>query len=102
MVPILALLLGGWLIYRNFTAQGPVAHVRFETADGIDAGKTEVRCRSVRVGVVKDVKLADDLKSVLVMLELESGFDRTCCEPGRVSGWSGRGFPPPTFPDSAP
>ncbi len=70
VVPILALLIGGWMIYRSVTSQGPIAHVRFETADGIAAGKTEVRCRSVRVGVVKDVKLADDLKSVVVMLEL--------------------------------
>lgn len=70
VVPILALLLGGWMIYRNFSSQGPVAHVRFDTADGIAAGKTEVRCRSVRVGVVKDVKLADDLKSVVILLEL--------------------------------
>lgn len=70
VVPILALLIGGWMIYRNLSSQGPVARVRFDTADGIAAGKTEVRCRSVRVGVVKNVKLADDLKSVLIYLEL--------------------------------
>lgn len=71
VVPIVALLLGGWLLYRNFAAQGPVAQVRFDTANGIYAGKTEVRCRSVKVGVVKDVKLADDLKSVLTYLEFD-------------------------------
>ncbi|MEX1115908.1 MAG: intermembrane transport protein PqiB [Akkermansiaceae bacterium] len=70
VVPIVALLIGGWMIYRNLSSQGPVARVRFDTADGIAAGKTEVRCRSVRVGVVKNVKLADDLKSVLIYLEL--------------------------------
>ena len=74
VVPLVALLLGGWLLYRNFAAQGPVAKVRFETADGISAGKTEVRCRSVRVGVVRDVKLADDLKSVSVYLELDDAY----------------------------
>jgi paraquat-inducible protein B len=70
VVPIIALLIGGWMIWRNFHSQGPVAYIRFETADGIAAGKTEVRCRSVRVGVIRDVKLAEDLKSVLVMVEL--------------------------------
>lgn len=58
------------MIYRNISSQGPVARVRFDTADGIAAGKTEVRCRSVRVGVVKTVELAEDLKSVLIYLEL--------------------------------
>lgn len=70
VVPILALMIGGWMIYRSVTSQGPVAKVRFETADGMVAGKTEVRCRSVRVGVVKDVKLAEDLNSVVVLVEL--------------------------------
>lgn len=67
----MALLLGGWLLYRHFAAQGPEARVRFDTANGIFAAKTEVRCRSVKVGVVKDVKLAEDLKSVIIYLEFE-------------------------------
>ncbi len=74
-MPILALLIAGWMIYRNVTSRGPVAYVRFDTAEGIGAGKTEVRCRSVRVGVVKEVKLAGDLKSVLVNVELEPDYD---------------------------
>lgn len=71
-VPVVALLLGIWLLYRNFATQGPVAIVGFETAVGIAAGKTELRCRSVKVGMVKKVTLAEDLKSVLVHLELDS------------------------------
>jgi len=76
VVPVVAMLLGAWLLYRNFSSQGPQANVRFDTADGIMAGKTEVRCRSVKVGVVKDVKLADDLKSVLTHLEFEPDAER--------------------------
>lgn len=71
VVPILALLLGIWLLLRHFTAQGPVATVTFETADGIAAMKTEVRCRSVRIGMVKDVKLSPDLKSIVAHLEFD-------------------------------
>lgn len=71
VVPLVALLLGGWLLYRSFAAQGPEVRVGFDTADGILAGKTEVRCRSVKVGVVKDVKLADDLNSVVTHLEFD-------------------------------
>ncbi len=76
VVPIIALLIGGWMIWKNFTSQGPVARVRFETAEGIDAGKTSVKCRSVRVGVVKRVVLDKDLSSVLVYLELEPDYER--------------------------
>lgn len=71
VVPILALILGTWLLYRNFATRGPVAHIHFETAEEIYAGKTEIRCRSVKVGLVKEVKLSADLNSVLVIAEFE-------------------------------
>lgn len=76
VVPVIALIVGAWMIYRSVSARGPVAHVRFETANGIAAGKTEVRCRSVRVGFVKQVTLADDLKSVIIRVELEEDSER--------------------------
>jgi paraquat-inducible protein B len=72
VVPIVALLIGAWMLYRQFTTAGPVARVRFETAEEIFANKTEVRCRSVTVGIVRDVELAADLQSVTVHIEMES------------------------------
>lgn len=71
IVPVVALLLGGWLVYRHFSEQGPVVEVGFRTADGIVKGKTEVRCRSVRVGVVEAVKLTEDLSAVNVLLRMD-------------------------------
>lgn len=71
VVPLVALLLGAWMLFRHFTTAGPVARVRFETAEEIFANKTEVRCRSVTVGMVRDVELSDDLKSVIVHVEMD-------------------------------
>lgn len=71
VVPVIALLIGGWLVYRNYASKGPIAHVTFETADGLAAEKTEIRCRSVKVGVVKNVELSQDLKAVDVEIQME-------------------------------
>lgn len=71
VVPVLAVLIGGWLVYRSITSKGPLVQVTFETADGIVAGKTEVRCRSVRVGYVDAVSLSQDLQSVTVSLRMD-------------------------------
>lgn len=71
VVPIVAVLVGMWMIWQHVRSHGPVINVTFETADGIVAGKTEVRCRSVRVGVVKSVELAEDLDSVMVRLQMD-------------------------------
>jgi paraquat-inducible protein B len=73
VVPILAILIGGWMLYRDYSSKGPEVRIRFETAEGIVEGKTEVRCRSVNVGKVTRVELADDLQSVLVFCTLDSG-----------------------------
>ncbi len=71
LVPAIALALAGWLVWKHYRDQGPLATVSFETADGIAAGKTEVRCRSVRVGFVETVDLAKDLRSVIVRLRID-------------------------------
>jgi len=73
-VPILALLIGGWLLYRNISSKGPEVRLRFETADGIVAGKTELRCRSVTVGKVTRVELTEDLGSVFVHCTLDRAY----------------------------
>ena len=74
VVPILALLLGGWMLYRNISSKGPEVRIRFETAEGIFAGKTELRCRSVSVGTVSRVELTEDLQSVYVYCTMDSAY----------------------------
>lgn len=71
IIPLVAVVLGGWLVFRHLQSQGPLIEVQFGTADGIVAGKTEVRSRSVKVGMVEDVRLADDLKGVVVKIRLD-------------------------------
>lgn len=75
LVPLVALGLAGWLIWKNRADLGPLATVSFETAEGISAGKTEVRCRSVKVGTVENVRLADDLGGVFVELRIAPQYD---------------------------
>ena len=63
LIPILAFFLAGWLLWKNKIDKGPLVTIRFETAEGIASGKTEVRCRSVPVGVVEGVTLTDSLQA---------------------------------------
>ena len=46
--------------------------MRFETAEGIVAGKTPVLCRSVNIGTVDKVRLTKDLKGVIVTMQMTS------------------------------
>ena len=70
VIPIIAALLGLYLVYKHYSEEGPRISVRFDTAEGILAGKTPVLCRSVDVGTVGDVKLSPDTRSVVVTLNM--------------------------------
>lgn len=71
LVPLVALGLAAWLVWQHYSSEGVLAHVRFETAANIESGKTEIRCRSVRVGVVENVELANNLLSVVVAVRID-------------------------------
>jgi paraquat-inducible protein B len=72
IIPIVAAVLGLWLVWQHYTSLGPLVEVRFETAEGIVAGKTPVQCRSVEVGMVESVRLAEDMKGVITMVRIDA------------------------------
>ncbi|WP_411826349.1 intermembrane transport protein PqiB [Luteolibacter sp. AS25] len=61
IVPLVALLLGLWLVKRNHDEKGDLVTVRFESAADLAAGKTEVKCRNVTIGKLEDILLTDNL-----------------------------------------
>lgn len=71
IVPVIAAFFGLWLVWKYYSERGPEVTVRFETAEGIVAGKTPVLCRSVNIGTVEKVQLTDKLK-VLVTMQMTS------------------------------
>lgn len=75
VIPILAVFIGSWMIWKNISSKGAEIQIHFETADGIIAGKTEIKCRSVTVGKVTKVELAKDLQSVEVTCTMNVDTD---------------------------
>ncbi len=71
IIPLLAALLGLWLVWQHYSSLGPLIEVRFETAEGVVAGKTGVLCRSVGIGMVESVRLSEDMKGVVMMLRID-------------------------------
>ncbi|WP_020650775.1 intermembrane transport protein PqiB [Solimonas variicoloris] len=70
LVPAVAALAGVILVLRAWLASGPLITIRFDTAEGLEAGKTEVRYKDVVVGQVRRIQLSEDRQSVLVKVEL--------------------------------
>ena len=60
----------GWIAVRAVLESGPTIRIRFQTADGIEPGKTRIRYRSVEVGEVRAIALAPDQKTVIVTAQM--------------------------------
>ncbi|WP_418316811.1 intermembrane transport protein PqiB [Piscinibacter sakaiensis] len=71
LVPIVAILLGASLLLRNYLETGPRIQIEFNTAEGLEEGKTEVRFKEVVVGRVEKVSLRDDRKRVVATVQLD-------------------------------
>ena len=73
VVPIVALLIGGWLAFKAISEKGPTITIAFATAEGMEAGKTKIKYKDVDVGMVEEISLSDDLSHVIVTAELHKG-----------------------------
>ena len=69
-VPILALAVSGYLVWRNYAEQGPLLHLVFENASGVGVGETELRYRDVSVGRVEDIGFTEGLGLVRVSVRV--------------------------------
>ena len=66
LIPISAVLIGVWMIYFHLSSLGPLVVINFETAEGIEAGKTKIKIKNVEVGMVESVDLSNNLEGVAV------------------------------------
>jgi paraquat-inducible protein B len=70
LVPIVAVLVGGWLAVKAVLERGPVITITFKTAEGLEAGKTKIKYKDVEIGLVKTVSLSPDRKGIVATAEL--------------------------------
>ena len=73
LIPIIAVLVGGWLAVKAIRDRGPTITISFKTAEGMEAGKTKIKYRHVDVGEVKSIILNPDGTGVVVTAELVKG-----------------------------
>ena len=70
IIPIVAVLVGGWLAAKAVLERGPAITITFKTAEGLEAGKTKIKYKDVEIGVVKTITLSPNRKGIVVTAEL--------------------------------
>ncbi len=70
LIPIVAAIIAGYLGYRTAIEQGPLLTLTFASADGLQAGQTQVKYKAVALGTVESIDLAPDNSHVVVKVRM--------------------------------
>ena len=70
LVPLIAALAGGWVAVTRILSQGPTIQIVFDTAEGLEAGKTKIHYNGVEVGTLETIRLSDDHQSVIATAQM--------------------------------
>jgi len=70
IVPAIAALIGIGMVIHNWASEGPVIEISFITAEGLEAGKTQVKYKDVVIGLVDSIRLARDNTHVVARVNL--------------------------------
>lgn len=75
LVPVIAVLIAAWMVYASVRDRGATIVVSFESAEGVEPGKTQVRYKDVAVGTVTGVRLSSDLARIEVSIQMNAGTE---------------------------
>ncbi len=67
---LIAFLLAGGLLYKSINDSGQQIEIYFKDAQGIEAGRTTIRYQGLEVGMVRQITLSDDLKSIYAQVDI--------------------------------
>ena len=76
IIPLVTLLVGGWLIVKTLSEQGPRATISFKTAEGIEVGKTRIKYKNVDIGVVEKIKFSNDFSNIILTVDFMEGSEK--------------------------
>ncbi len=70
VIPLVAVVIGIYLVIHNLRTQGPTIEIRFKTAEGLEAGKTKIKYKNVDIGTVQTITLGPDKQAVIVTAQM--------------------------------
>lgn len=75
-IPIITLIVGLWFIFQEVNDQGVRIEIQFDTASGLEEGKTQIKIRDVVIGHVDTIRLNEDSTGVLVSAALSKDAEK--------------------------
>jgi paraquat-inducible protein B len=70
VIPIVAALVGAWVAVTRIESEGPKITLQFDSAEGLEAGKTKIEYKGVEVGTLTSIRLSGDHQRVLATAQM--------------------------------
>ncbi|MES2356481.1 MAG: MlaD family protein [Pseudomonadota bacterium] len=70
LIPVIVVVIGAWLAAKTIVEQGSMITIKFNTAEGLEAGKTKIKYKNVDIGEVKNITLSHDRATVIVYAQM--------------------------------
>lgn len=71
-IPVVALLMSAWMIYKYYAESGVEIDIIFTSGTGIDVGQTPLLYKGIKIGMVSDLTVArDDLSQIKVTVTVD-------------------------------
>ena len=70
VIPILAAVLGIWVAVARIRSEGPKITIVFQSAEGLEAGKTKINYRGVDIGTITAIRLSEDHERVIATAQM--------------------------------
>ena len=84
IIPVIALLIGAWMLYQYQVNKGTTVFIKMPHAEGIVAGKTEIKVRSVKIGQIDHVRLSDKQNSVIARAQIDKHYEDLLTEDAKI------------------
>ncbi len=83
LVPLIAIVIAGWLIVKTISEKGPEISISLPTAQGMEAGKTPLKYKDVTIGIVDRIEIPDDEDEVRVIVSVQQFAEKYLTDTAR-------------------
>ena len=83
ILPFIALLLSSWMVYEHLNEQDEEIVVYFESADGFTVGKTPLKYKGIKIGIVSKININDNnLNEFIITININKKVKKIIAKEG--------------------
>lgn len=71
LVPLVALAIASWLLYKSWSEKGPQVTIAFKNAEGVAPGNSKIKYKDVEIGEVEAITFSHDMTDVVIRARMD-------------------------------